>query len=423
LPLMSKWLRTSLLTLFLLPGSSSCQEAASQGKQPNKMAEDSLELQLGKGYESLKQERYEDAEKAFRAALAIDPSMALRARFPFAVALFEQHKNQEARREFETVSRAAGERPSILYYLGRMDYEEQNYKSAAARLGKASAQPPYPDTAFYLGLAYLKLGSNDDAEKWLKKAMEVNPADTRAEYELAKLYRKAGREDEAKQAFQNTREKKVQSDKLSQLKYQCGQELGRGLNEAAPSCDQLDDPNDADVLTALGVLYGEHGQLEKALKPLQRAAELSPQSPQIQYNLAYTYVQLRRFEEARTPLESAVKRWPDLFPLNALYGAVLWNTGEPQAAYEALHHAHQLNSQDAATTDLLYQSVMEMAARSEKAGADSDALRYLQEAATLAPADPTPHQRLAAIHRRAGRISQAGAEEKKAAELLKSSTR
>ena len=417
---MRKSLQTSLLALLLLAGRGDCQAPGGQAAAPGKAStEESVELQLGRGYESLKQERYEDAEKAFRAALAIDPSMALRARFPLAVALFEEHKNQEARREFEAVGRAAGEKPGVLYYLGRIDYEEQNYKNAATRLEKASAQPPYPDTAFYLGLTYLRLGTNEEAEKWLKKAMETNPTDTRAEYELAKLYRKEGREEEAKQAFQNTRDRKVQSDRLSQLKWQCGQELERGPNEAAPTCDQLYDPNDADVLATLGVLYGQHGQLEKALKPLQRAAELAPRSPQIQYNLAYTYVQLGRFAEARGPLETAVQRWPDLFPLSALYGAVLWNTMDVQGAYETLHHAHQLNAQDAGTTALLFQAAMEMASRAEKAGGDSEALRYLQEAAGLAPADAGPHQRMAVIYRRGGRTAKAEEEERKAAGLLK----
>jgi len=417
---MSKWLHSIPLAVLLLPGPAFCQQTSGQGVQAEKASDDSVEMQLGKGYESLKQERYEDAEKAFRGALAIDPSMALRARFPLAVALFEQHKYPEARREFEAVNRAAGERPSILYYLGRIDYAEQNYKGAAARLGKASAQPPYPDTAFYLGLAYLKLGANEDAEKWLKRAMEMNPTDSRAEYELGKLYRKEGREEEAKRAFQHSGEKKVESSKLSQLKWQCGQELERGPSEAAPSCEQLYDPNDADVLTALGVLYGEHGQLEKALKPLQRAAELSPQSPQIQYNLAYTYFQLKRFAEARGPLESAVQRWPDLFPLNALYGAVLWNVGETKAAYEVLHHAHQVNAQDAGTTALLYQAAMEMAARAEKAAADFEAVRFLQEAAALTPRQSEPHRRMAAIYRRMGKPVEAGREEQKAAEVVKS---
>src|SRR5208337_1604003 len=120
--------------------------------------------------------------------------------------------------------------------------------------------------------------------------------------ELATLYRKEGRQAEANQAFQQSKEKKARSDKQSQLKYECAQELDRGPREKATAiCEQLDDPNDAEKLTALGILYGQHGDLERALKPLQRAAELAPQSPQMQYNLAFTYFQLKRFADARGP--------------------------------------------------------------------------------------------------------------------------
>jgi len=421
--ILQTWRRSFLPLVILLLGSSLLWQASGQtvGSRSTSTG-DSLELHLGNGYEALRQERYEEAEKEFRAALVIDPGLAMRARFPLAVALFEQHKSNESRHEFETVRQAAGERPGISYYLGRLDFEGQNYKGAVENLTKASSHPPYPDTAFYLGLAYLKLGSNQDAEKWFKKAIELNPEDSRAEYELGTLYRKEGRQEEANQAFLRSKENKAQSFKQSQLKWQCAQELDRGPSENTASiCEQLYDPNDAKALTALGILYGQHGDFEKALKPLQRAAELDPQSPQMQYNLALTYFQLKRFEDARGSLEGAVQRWPDLFPLNALYGAVLWNLGSVLPAYQALRHAHQLNSQDKSTTALLYQATLELAKRSEEAAADSEALRYLQEAASLAPTAPEPHQRMAVIYKRTGRPEQANKEEQEAGKILKSS--
>jgi tetratricopeptide (TPR) repeat protein len=402
------------MLLLLLPAISPARQAAGQSA-------DSLQVHLGNGYEALKQEQYEAAEKEFRAALAIDPGLAMRARFPLAVALFEQHKYPESRQEFETVRQAAGgEQPGISYYLGRMDLEERKYQGAIDNLKKAASHPPFPDTAFYLGLAYLKQGSDSDAENWLKQAIELNSDDSRAAYELATLYRKEGRQEEANQAFQQAKETKARSDKQSQLKYECGQALDRDpIEDAAALCDQLYEPNDADKLTTLGVLYGQHGHLEKALKPLQRAAELAPQSPQMQYNLAFTYFQLKRFEDARAPLVGAVQRWPDLFPLNALYGTVLWNLGEVQPAYQALHHAHQLNSQDASTTALLYQSTLELAKRSDGSGALAEAIRYLQEAASLAPKAPEPHQRMAAIYKRTGHLDLARDEDQKSEELAK----
>jgi tetratricopeptide (TPR) repeat protein len=412
-----------LLLPVLLQGSALCWRAAGQTPNSEKtFTSDSLEVHLGNGYEALKREQNEVAEREFRAALAIDPELVMRARFPLAVALFEQHKSAESRHEFETVRRTAGETPGVLYYLGRLDLEEHSYKSAIENLKKAISHPPFPDTAFYLGLAFLKQGANPDAERWLKKAIELNPDDSRAEYQLATLYRREGRQEEADHAFRQVEEKKARSDKQSRLKWECAQELDRGPSEKATSiCDQLYDPNDVEKLTALGVLYGQHGELDKALKPLQRAAVLAPRSPQMQYNLALTYFQLKRFEDARGHLVGAVQRWPDLFSVNALYGAVLWNLGEALPAYQALRHAHQLNSQDATTTALLYQCTLELARRSEEAVADSEALRYLQEAASLASTAPEPHQRMAAIYKRTGHPLQAIEEEQKAEEIVRSS--
>lgn len=416
------WRWEILLLLFVSAGQVLCSEAYGQDRDSQKApVSDSLELHLGNGYEALRQERYEEAEKEFRAALAMDPSLVMRAQFPLAVALFEQHKTAEARNDFEAVRQAEGDRPGILYYLGRLDLDEHNYKKAVENLGKANSHPPFPDTPFYLGLAYLKLGSDQEAEKWLRKATELNPGESRAEYELAKLYRKQGREEDAKQAFERSKEMKTQSDKLSQLKWACGQELDRGPSDQAPSCEELYDPTNAELLTALGVLYGQHGQLEKALGPLERAVELAPQSPQTLYNLAFTYYQLKRFADARGPLQTAVERWPDLFPLNALYGAILFNLGDMPAAYQVLQHAHQLNPQDRGATALLYQSTVELAERSEQNSGNADALRYLQEAASLAPDDPDPHRRMAAIYRRIGQIPKADQEEQRASELSKSS--
>jgi tetratricopeptide (TPR) repeat protein len=402
----------------VLPAILALFTASVFAQQPADPNANSLQVHLGSGYEALKQEQYETAEKEFRAALAIDPGLAMRARFPLAVALFQEHRFPDARQELQTVRQTTGEQPGISYYLGRIDLEEHHYKEAIENLTKAALRPPFPDTAFYLGLAYVKDGSDAKAEEWLKKAIQLNPDDSRAEYELATLYRKEGRQEDATQVFQQAKEAKARSDKQSQLKFECALALDRGTFETAtPVCEQLYDPNDVDKLTSLGILYGQHGYLEQALKPLQKAAELAPQSPQMQYNLAFTYFQLKRYEDARKPLAGAVQHWPDLFPLNALYGTVLWNLGEVLPAYEALHHAHELNAQDTSTTALLYQCTLTLASHSESGGDHSKALGYLQEAAALNPKVPEPHQQMAAIYKRMGRPDQAKTEEQKAAEL------
>src|SRR6266403_571668 len=158
---------------------------------------DSPDAHLGRAYDALRDDRYEVAAAEFRASLKLDPKLTLRARFPLAVALFEMKKPKEARREFEAVRREAGEHPNILYYLGRLDLEELHFESAIRNLNQAIAQPPFPDTAYYLGFAYFKQGDLAAAEKWLKEATRATPHDARVQYQLGLVYRKQEREEDA----------------------------------------------------------------------------------------------------------------------------------------------------------------------------------------------------------------------------------
>jgi tetratricopeptide (TPR) repeat protein len=140
----------------------------------------------------------------------------------------------------------------------------------------------------------------------------------------------------------------------------------------------------------------------------------------MQYNLAFTYYRMGRFADARIPLAGALERWPDLFSLNALYGAVLWQLGEAEPAYQALKRAHKLNAADASTTDFLYMAALELAKQSEERASHSKALFYLKEAAALKPSEPEPHSRMALIYSQTGHPEQARAEQQKLNQLSKS---
>jgi len=389
-----------------------------QGVKPS--TKETSDAHLGRGYDALKNDRYDVAVTEFRAALQIDPKLTLRARFPLAVALFELHKPGEARRELETVRRETGDHPNILYYLGRLDLDDRNFAGAIRHLTEAAANPPFPDTTYYLGFAYFKQGDLTGAEKWLKEAAQANPHDARVPYQLGALYRKQGREEEAQKVMAQSNEQRQRDSAESKLRLECATKLDQGSREEAHAiCEQLYDPANADKLTALGTIYGQHGDAEAALKPLQRAAELTPQSPQMQYNLALAYYQLNRLAEAKTALAASATRWPDVFQLAALYGAVLAKLGDDLPAYQALHHALDLNPQDSPTSDLLYLSILKLGYKSGEGGQYLESLRYFEEAARLRPLEPEPHRGMAAVYTQTGRGAEAVAEQNKADRLDK----
>ena len=412
--------RVLLLALSLAGISAGWPSVAQDNPSPAPLA--TAEAHLGKGYEALKQDQYALAATEFQAALTLNPSLAERARFPLAVALFEMHKSADARRELETLRRDLGDHPNLLYYLGRLDIESNDFPTAVQNLTKAVAKPPFPDTAYYLGFAYLKQHDLPNAEKWLKRAQELMPRDSRVEFQLAKVYREEGRTDDASKAMAHSEELRHKDENDVRLKQECAQKLDQGLREEAHAiCEQLYDPDNADRLTSLGTIYGQHGDLDSALKCFQRAAELEPQSPQTQYNLALTYYQRNEFQKAREPLDQALKRWPDLFPLNALSGEVLLKLGKDAAADQALRHAHELNPGDTGTADLLYTTTLRLARRSQEEKEYSQSLVYLQEAAGLRPQDPEPHRRMAEIYTLTAHAAQASAEQQEANRLSRNS--
>ena len=212
---------------------------AQQTNEPQPAAAEPAATHVGKGYDALKQDRYEEAITEFRAALAIDPSLVLRARFPLAVALFEAHQNDEARQQFEQVRREVGEHPNIVYYLGRLDLDNLDFAGAIRNLNKAVLKPPFPDTAYYLGYAYLKQGDLPNAEKWLKEAARLNPRDSRIPYQLGSVYRKQGHPEKAKQSMTLAQQLKQRDTEESRIKTECGEKLQEGPQAGLEPCRHL----------------------------------------------------------------------------------------------------------------------------------------------------------------------------------------
>ena len=137
-----------------------------------------VEAHLSRGAQLMQDQLFEAAANEFEQALelnAADP----RARFEFAVCLVSLGRNDEARRQFDEVRQLTGESRYVTYYLGRLDLLSNDYASAIRRLGSLTEEPPFPDTAFYLGVAYISSGDVAGGTKWLERAAKLLPHDYR----------------------------------------------------------------------------------------------------------------------------------------------------------------------------------------------------------------------------------------------------
>lgn len=311
------------------------------------------EAHLSRGMQLMQEQLFEAATSEFEQALALNAKDP-KAHFEFAVCLLSLGRNDEARKQFEQVQKLAGESRYVTYYLGRLDLLSNDYVSAIKRLGSVAEDPPFPDTAFHLGVAYVSSGDVAAGTKWLERAAKLLPRDYRVHYRLARAYSSAGREKEATREYDLYTQHRDEHKNTEKDVRDCTSGLRTGpLAAAREVCHRIYDPNDPDKLTLLGQLFGDAGAFAEALEPLNRAVQLDPNSFEAWHNLGITYFRLNQYKEARAPLEKAVALRPEFYGSVVLLGATLYMLGDDAAALPVLERAHRLNPADAQTAAVL----------------------------------------------------------------------
>lgn len=109
--------------------------------------------------------------------------------------------------------------PIAMYNLAKMDIETNRVQEGLTLLRKVVANyENVPATYFYLGLGEFDMGQTHDALVALEKAKSLHPEPElapRVEYELARVYRKVGRLDEANRAIKEYQRLKAENAKLN----------------------------------------------------------------------------------------------------------------------------------------------------------------------------------------------------------------
>jgi tetratricopeptide (TPR) repeat protein len=380
-------------------------------------AENGAQAHVGKGYEFIQQERYKDAAIEFQAALAINPRL-VRARYQLAVCLFALGERHESQQQLERLREETADDENVLYYLGRLHLLAGENAAAIQILRKIVANPPFPDTSFFLGCAYLAKGDIREAISALEHAEASAPRDFRIPYRLARAYQQEGRTTEAEKEFQRSSALRQGYNDAARESGECSDALRtHPVAQARILCERMADPNDPDKLTSLGIIYGEHGAYPEAIVPLETAAKLDPESFEIFHNLGVSYFRLRRYTEARTTLEKAVSLRPDFFGSNALLGAVLFAIKEDELAYPVLVHANELEPGNQDTAGLLFKVAMVLARDRFHAQDYAHCAEYLRKASQIQPSDVSAHRRLAEIYELLGHADLAREEAAKADQI------
>lgn len=336
--------RTALLTSFAIVLGA--QPAAAQ-------ASAEVAAHFGQATRLMEDRLYGEAAAEFEKALAADPNND-NVRIAYATCLFEQERNDEARKQFEIERRRMGTWPGLEYYLGRLDLRDNNFTSAIRRLQPLESNPAFPKISLYLGLAYLSSSQTDKALESLERAARTDPHDPEVHYRLGRVYFVTGRTDDAEREYKLYREWRDIQRTVEEDGHLCMDALRtQPIAQARAICQKIADPNDSRRLTLLGQLYAGAGAYADAIGPLQQAVNLDPKSFEGWHFLGFSLYGLHRFSEAVKPLENAAALNPQYFDTLNLLAKTLHLLGNDAAALPVLERAHKLNPDDAALTAVL----------------------------------------------------------------------
>ena len=323
----------------------------------------------------------DDAVRELKLALQIDPK-TLHAHYLLGVVYLLQEQwapMPKIREEFLAELKLSPKDFLSTYLLGAMTSNEKLFDESDRYLRAATAiNPDWSEPWLYLGLNANSRGDSEQAEQYLRKAIQLNgPDDSRSNYLIRKAYfalgrllNDTGRKDEAKTYLQKARDlqNRVQADSLiensaagmggandayiSSADLKDSESGASSIVDARDSTAELDatalsradltEAEKKDVIAQekslrnlLGAAYNDLATSEAmrqlydmALNDDAEARRWDPELPGLARNLGVAAVKAKKYSRAIEPLEQAINENPKDAPVRAMLGMSYFFTAD-----------------------------------------------------------------------------------------------
>jgi tetratricopeptide (TPR) repeat protein/tRNA A-37 threonylcarbamoyl transferase component Bud32 len=189
--------------------------------------------------------------------------------------------------------------------------------------------------AFSFGWDKHRKGAELDALPFLKRAVELDPNFAMAYSTLAASYSNLGEGDVAseyaKKAFE-LRDRVSERERLY-ISAEYYFDVTGEIDKAIETCNlwKQEYPRDYEACIYLDAAYYAYGQFEKAIAESQEALRQNPSRAYCYSNLAWDYVALNRYAEAKAICEQALAKNLDHMPLHRLLYLIAFVEGDAQA--------------------------------------------------------------------------------------------
>jgi len=209
----------------------------------------------------------------------------------------------------EALEKAPDDIRLLRVLAGSYAAEKQIPAALAEVRAHAAAHPKSSEIKYFLGNLLLETGNQAEAKQAFSEAVRLNPGQTPAVMELARMDLKQANWTDAKQQLTNI----LSSAENPQARLWLGMLEESMGNHSAAMVDFRKvteaDPDNAIAWNNLAYLLTDYlHQNDEALKAAQKAMELAPDNPDIQDTLGWTLYQKGLYQNAVTQLQSAVAK-------------------------------------------------------------------------------------------------------------------
>jgi tetratricopeptide (TPR) repeat protein len=301
-------------------------------------------LILGDAY--LKKGDLQRARMTFEAILKAVPKEPYSHNRLGILARMENHPDA-AMREFEAALAVAPEFVEPLSQIASLKLAQGKHADARARVKQqADAHPNNPLLHNLMGTLWMLGNDPVQAEAEFKKAIELKNDLTESYMNLASLYYRTQKLDQAVKEYENLlvkhpkvasahvligmiQEQRQEYDK-AKMHYQDALKLNAKF---APAANNL-----AWILSETG------GNIDEALSYAQTAREQRPDDPHVGDTLGWIYYKKNAFLKAASVLKDAVEKLPENPVVKYHYGMALLKNGDKVAAKKALEGSLKLSA-------------------------------------------------------------------------------
>lgn len=395
---MAAWTLAILLAVLPVPataaGSNDAYPAAS--RQDAAADPEFVEL-MRRGEEFLGDGLFPDAVDVFRDALERYPDHE-RAAAQLGQAQMFAGLTQEARGTFTRLAAGHPESPAGPYGRGQLSLQEGDLDDARdAFLEAIRRRDEHYGAWYHLGVVEERFGRPGDAVTALERAVEINPEVRVAPLTLARIRMSTGDPERALDGLRDLRRRW---------------------------------PDDAEVLTVIGVAAIRAGRWDEARESLETAAGLEPGRVDTWFNLATVRMRDGRIEEAESMLRDILGAVPNHCDVRLTLARLLERTGRLPESTELLENGTAVAAPNCdfrgplalalaanpdtrgraieILTELVREDPLDDASRAalgavlEVDGRLAEALGHVETLAVTNPEDPGLHERVGALRRRTG---------------------